>query len=214
MGVPAMNGLKMLLYQGILAYELWNDLTVEEPLVKQVYAALQKAVYGTGNPKNNLVLTGFMGAGKTTLGKALAQKLGYSFVDTDDYIVQREGMTIPEIFADKGEDYFRALETTVLQELKEKLHCAVVATGGGLPLREENGRLLMEIGTVYYLKASADTIYERVKGCTNRPLLQCDDPYGRICELMDVRNPIYEKQCHVVIETDGKTMDNLLGQIL
>ena len=214
LGVPAMNGLKMLLYQGILAYELWNDLTVEEPLVKQVYAALQKAVYGTGNPKNNLVLTGFMGAGKTTLGKALAQKLGYSFVDTDDYIVQREGMTIPEIFAAKGEDYFRALETTVLQELKEKLHCAVVATGGGLPLREENGRLLMEIGTVYYLKASADTIYERVKGCTNRPLLQCDDPYGRICELMDVRNPIYEKQCHVVIETDGKTMDNVLGQIL
>ncbi len=214
LGVPTMNGLKMLLYQGVLAYELWNHLTVEDILIKAVYEKLQKAVYGTDSKRENIVLTGFMGAGKTTLGKALAQKLGYTFIDTDDYIEQREGMTIRDIFAKKGEAYFRTLETTVLQELKERLYHVVVATGGGLPLREENGRLLMELGTTYYLKASADTIYERVKGCTDRPLLQCDDPYRRICELLDERNPIYEKHCHIVLDVDGKTIDNVLGQLL
>ena len=113
LGVPAVNGLKMLLYQGILAYELWNDLTVSETLTDKVYLALQDAIYGKKRG-DNIVLIGYMGAGKTTVGKALAGKLGYEFIDTDLYIEAQEGMTIPEIFEKKGEAYFRTLETNVI----------------------------------------------------------------------------------------------------
>ena len=185
LGVPAVNGLKMLLYQGILAYELWNDLTVSETLTDKVYLALQDAIYGKKRG-DNIVLIGYMGAGKTTVGKALAKKLGYEFIDTDLYIEAQEGMTIPDIFEKKGEAYFRTLETNVIKELREKTHC-VIATGGGLPLRKENSDLLKEVGTVYYLMADADTTYARVKHCTNRPLLQCDDPYTKIQAMMKER---------------------------
>ena len=154
LGVPAVNGLKMLLYQGILAYELWNNLTVSETLTDKVYLALQDAIYGKKRG-DNIVLIGYMGAGKTTVGKALAKKLGYEFIDTDLYIEAQEGMTIPDIFEKKGEAYFRALETDVIRKLREKTHC-VIATGGGLPLRKENSDLLKEVGTVYYLMADAD----------------------------------------------------------
>ena len=111
LGVPAVNGLKMLLYQGILAYELWNDLTVSETLTDKVYLALQDAIYGKKRG-DNIVLIGYMGAGKTTVGKALAKKLGYEFIDTDLYIEAQEGMTIPD-FGDgchpetSGEDTLR-----------------------------------------------------------------------------------------------------------
>lgn len=212
LGVKAINGLKMLLYQGILAYELWNGLVVEDALVKQVYTALSEAVYGTVK-SDNIVLIGFMGAGKSTVGKALAQRNNLSFIDTDIYIEQKENMAISDIFEKKGEAYFRDLETRVLLELKQTMRHTVIATGGGLPLREENSKLLKEIGTVYYLKASADTIYNRVKRSTNRPLLQCEDPYGRVCEMLLMRGPVYEKNCHKIIVTDGKNIDEVIGQI-
>ena len=212
LNVPCINGLKMLLYQGILAYELWNELKVDETLIEKAYVALQKAIYGK-QMNENIVLIGFMGAGKTTLGKELAKRFGYNFLDTDEYIENREGMSISDIFEKKGEAYFRKLETTVLMELKETLKNTVVSTGGGLPLRTENSKLLREIGTVYYLKASADTIYNRVKYSTNRPLLNCEDPYGRICELLKVRNGIYEQNCDKVVVTDNQTLEYVIGQI-
>lgn len=211
LGVPAVNGLKMLLYQGILAYELWNNLTVSETLTDKVYLALQDAIYGKKRG-DNIVLIGYMGAGKTTVGKALAGKLGYEFIDTDLYIEAQEGMTIPEIFEKKGEAYFRTLETNVIKELREKTHC-VIATGGGLPLRKENSDLLKEVGTVYYLMADADTTYARVKHCTNRPLLQCDDPYTKIQAMMKERGSVYARACHIRVRTDCGTLEEVMDEI-
>ena len=211
LGVPAVNGLKMLLYQGILAYELWNDLTVSETLTDKVYLALQDAIYGKKRG-DNIVLIGYMGAGKTTVGKALAKKLGYEFIDTDLYIEAQEEMTIPDIFEKKGEAYFRALETDVIRKLREKTHC-VIATGGGLPLRKENSDLLKEVGTVYYLMADADTTYARVKHCTNRPLLQCDDPYTKIQAMMKERGPVYARACHIRVRTDHGTLEEVMDEI-
>lgn len=211
LGVPAVNGLKMLLYQGILAYELWNHLTIPDTLTDRVYLALQDAVYGK-NRGNNIVLIGYMGAGKTTIGKAVAAKLGYEFIDTDIYIEEKEHMTIPEIFETKGEEYFRTLETAVLKELCDKKHC-VIATGGGLPLRKENRELLRQVGTVYYLMADVDTIYERVKDCKNRPLLQCENPYEKIRLMIEERSPVYEHACHIRVRTDYGTLEEVMEYI-
>ena len=202
----------MLLYQGILAYELWNEVKVTDTLADIVYMALQDALYGI-NRGDNIVLIGYMGAGKTTVGKAVAEKKGYDFIDTDAYIEQHEGMSIPDIFEKKGETYFRELETKILLELKEKLHHTIIATGGGLPLRKENSDILKSLGTVYYLKACADTIYNRVKECTNRPLLQCDNPYEKITSMLETRDPIYEKACNIRVITDNQELDNIVEYI-
>ena len=145
-------------------------------------------------------------------GKVMAAYLGYEFIDTDLYIEAQEGMTIPDIFEKKGEAYFRALETDVIRKLREKTHC-VIATGGGLPLRKENSDLLKEVGTVYYLMADADTTYARVKHCTNRPLLQCDDPYTKIQAMMKERGPVYARACHIRVRTDHGTLEEVMDEI-
>lgn len=211
-GVPAVNGLKMLLYQGILAYELWNPVKISDTLTDKVYLALQDAVYGKKRGEN-LVLIGYMGAGKTTVGRAVAKKLGYEFIDTDAYIEKQEGMPIPEIFSEKGEAYFRALETSVITKLCEKSGC-VIATGGGLPLRKENQTILKQLGTVYYLMADTKTIYNRVKHSKNRPLLQCDNPYERIQAMMEERGPVYLQACHVRIRTDHVKLEEVMDAIV
>ena len=131
---------------------------------------------------------------------------------SDLYIEAQEEMTIPDIFEKKGEAYFRALETDVIRKLREKTHC-VIATGGGLPLRKENSDLLKEVGTVYYLMADADTTYARVKHCTNRPLLQCDDPYTKIQAMMKERGPVYARACHIRVRTDHGTLEEVMDEI-
>ncbi len=208
LGGKPINGLKMLLYQGIMAYELWNNVKVSEEIIKKTYINLKKAVYG-----DNIVLIGYMGSGKTTVGRYLEDKYGYTFLDTDAYIEQKENMTISEIFASKGEDYFRNAETQVLKELSERLTNTVLSTGGGMPLRKENAGLLNEIGNVFYLKASPETIYGRVKNDTGRPLLQVDNPYKRICEMLNHRNPIYENASDCVVNTDNKELKTISEEI-
>ncbi|MFR5953776.1 MAG: shikimate kinase [Coprococcus sp.] len=104
------------------------------------------------------------------------------------------------------------METNVIKELREKTHC-VIATGGGLPLRKENSDLLKEVGTVYYLMADADTTYARVKHCTNRPLLQCDDPYTKIQAMMKERGPVYARACHIRVRTDHGTLEEVMDEI-
>lgn len=209
-GGEAYNALKMLLYQGVIAYELWHNITVPQDIVEDIYVDLKRKVY----PKDNYVLIGFMGSGKTTFGKALAAHCGMDFLDTDEYIEQQAGKTIAQIFAEDGEEAFRQIETDTLIQLRDSLHNTVVATGGGMPLRKENARLLKEIGTVNYLTATSKEIYDRVKDDTKRPLLQTDNPYEKICNMMKERKPKYEAACDKVIDTNSNDMEEIIGAIV
>lgn len=210
-GAKAINGLGMLLNQGIIAYEYWNDVRISDELSDKVYQALCRRVYG--NAGDNLVLIGYMGAGKTAVGMALAESLGYDFLDTDEYIVEMEGMSINDIFATKGEEYFRDLETKIVKNLGDTLKHTVVSTGGGLPMREENRSLLKNLGRVIYLKASADTTYKRVSGNNDRPLLAGDNMYDKICNMLAIRMPKYTEGADVVIETDELTIKEIVDRL-
>lgn len=163
--------------------------------------------------KNNIVLIGFMGCGKTTVGEALAEKLSYDFLDTDQYIEKRENRTISDIFEQEGENYFRNLETESLQELVEQTSASIVSSGGGLPLRPENAKLLQELGFVIYLKVQKETVLERLQGDQTRPLLQCADPEKKVQELLEYRDPIYEVGAHMVVSVDGKSVDAIVEEI-
>lgn len=162
----------------------------------------------------NVILIGFMGAGKTAVGNRLSKKLGLDYIDTDQYIEEKEGMSISDIFAQKGEEYFRMLETSVIKELMQLEKPTVFSTGGGMPLREENAKLLKELGIVIYLKAEADTIYARVKGDTKRPLLQCDDPKKKIMDLLKERNPKYEAAGNYAVIVDGKDIQTVAQEVI
>ena len=164
--------------------------------------------------KNNIVLIGFMGCGKTTVGQALAEQLSYEFLDTDLYIEAKEEMAISEIFSGKGEDYFRNLETSSLRELVEQTEKTIVSSGGGLPLRPENAKLLQNLGFVIYLKVEKDTVLERLQGDTTRPLLQCEDPEKKVEELLEYRNPIYEVGAHLVVSVDHKSVEEIVEEIV
>ncbi len=153
----------------------------------------------------SVVLIGFMGAGKTSLGKAVARVLHIPFLDTDDMIEQAEGMSINEIFAKKGEAYFREAETRTLQELADRPERFVLSVGGGMPLREENRPLLRKVGCVFYLNPGIDALEERLRHDTQRPLLhQGDDPlYEKIARILQVRDPLYREAADIMIE-NGK----------
>lgn len=207
-GAKAINGLGMLLNQGIIAYEYWNNVKISNELSDKVYRRLCSKVY-----EENLVLIGYMGAGKTAVGKALAESLGYDFLDTDEYIVELEGMSINDIFTTKGEEYFRDLETKVVMTLSSTLKSTVVSTGGGLPMREENRSLLKKLGKVIYLMASADTTYKRVSSNGDRPLLVGDNMYDKICAMLTVRIPKYMEGADLVIETDQLNIQEIVEKI-
>ena len=159
---------------------------------------------------NTIILIGYMGSGKSTIGERTAKSLGMEFLDTDVLIEEQEGMTISELFAQKGESYFRQKETETIQKLKEEAKGIVLATGGGLPMREENQKLLKKLGTVVYLKASVDTLVERLKGDITRPLLKEGDLRKKIETMIENRNPIYEKVADVVLETDNKSICEMI----
>lgn len=161
----------------------------------------------------HILLIGFMGCGKSSVGYRLSYKLRKCLIDTDQLIEQREGMSISEIFAKKGEAYFRQKETECLKSLKNELGSRIVSVGGGTPVREENRRILKKAGIVVYLKASPDTIYSRVKYDTKRPLLQCDNPKARIEMLLAERSPIYESTADIVIEVDGKHINQVVQEV-
>lgn len=150
-----------------------------------------------------------MGTGKTTVGQRVAKSLGYAFVDTDELIAQKAGMSIPEIFATHGEDYFRELETAALD------HCCqtrgqVISTGGGIVVREPNRQLLKTGGYVIWLKASADVIYERIKRSKERPLVQTEDPLDTIKRMLKERNSFYKESKDLSIVTDDLTVEETI----
>ena len=164
--------------------------------------------------KDHVILIGYMGSGKSTVGFRLSYKLKRCLIDTDKLIEKREGMSISNMFALKGEAYFRAKETECLNSLFHELSSRIISLGGGTPVREENREIIKRLGKVIYLKASADTIYERVKHDTSRPLLQCENPRARIEEMLSERDSIYAGIADIVISVDGKKMKDVVKEIV
>ena len=159
-----------------------------------------------------IALTGFMGSGKTTVGKVLADFLGCPFMDLDDLVVKKAGKSIPDIFAQDGEPAFRELEAQILRKTVAKYaeSTAVLALGGGAVLSPASAALLHEKTVCIYLRATLDTLLERLAGETaGRPL--ADDS---IAERLASREPIYEKTAHVIIDTDGLSPDEVADEII
>ncbi len=164
------------------------------------------------NNHQSIALIGFMGTGKSTIAALLAKELNFQLIDTDAVIEKKAGRTISDIFKDDGEDYFRALETQVLQSLVVNDH-QVMATGGGIILKEENRHLLKSHTYLVCLTASAKTIYQRTKKDQNRPLLSRPDPQKQIDHLLAQRQDYYQI-AHLTINTDGLNIDFICEKIL
>ncbi len=153
-----------------------------------------------------------MGSGKTETGKILADLLDYAFVDLDAEIRAKEGRSIPEIFAESGEPYFRGVESSVLEHFS-KQNWQVIATGGGIVLCEENVRRMKKTGKVILLKASAESLWQRVRYAKDRPLLNKPDPFGTLRQILSDRESFYENACHFSILTDGKIAEDVASEI-
>lgn len=162
----------------------------------------------------HVILIGFMGSGKSTVGFRLSYKLKKCLIDTDKLIEEREKMSISEMFASKGEGYFRQRETECLNSLFHELGSRIISLGGGTPIKAENREIIRKLGKVIYLQASPDTIYQRVKHDTSRPLLQCENPKGKIEAMLAERNPIYESVADIIIHVDGKEMKDVVQEIV
>lgn len=153
--------------------------------------------------QRNIVLVGPMGAGKSTVGRQLASRLSFTFLDTDHVIEQRTGADIPWIFDVEGEQGFRTRETAVLED-SLPLRGHVIATGGGIVERPHNLALLRKLGEVFYLTASIEQLYARTFKDKKRPLLQVANPKQKICELFERRDPLYRTVADHTLDTDGK----------
>lgn len=162
---------------------------------------------------SNIILIGFMGCGKTTFGKWIARNKQMDFLDTDEYIVQREQTSINEIFAQKGEPYFRNLETEVIKELTGKLENTVISVGGGLPIKQENRELLKKLGTVVYLRTSEGELVRRLEHDTTRPLLAGGNVKEKIAALMEARQDYYLSAADVIADTDGGNFEKMYQKI-
>ncbi len=151
----------------------------------------------------NIILTGFMGTGKTAVGKELSRLLNMRLVDVDSEIEESRKMKITDIFKNFGEPFFRDIETEMIRKLADAQN-TVISTGGGAVLREENMEALRASGVVFCLYADAETIIARTGDSNDRPLLAVEDPMAKIKELLRVRMPFYEK-AGIMIDTNGKT---------
>lgn len=161
----------------------------------------------------SLILIGFMGAGKTTVGEKYAGKRRIPMVDTDQMIEEMAGMTISAIFDTKGEEEFRKTETAVLKKLLSGSEEKVISVGGGLPLREENRKMLKQLGTVVYLEAEPQTVLKRLQGDTTRPLLQGGDVKNRVEDMIKRRGPIYREAAELVVDVNGRSVDEIVGEL-
>lgn len=229
--------LRMECVEDVVAYKKENKMQIFQPEREEAQkASLKEKFAGTGyetylmnifdamleNSKNmqkkilfdsNIFLIGFMGAGKSTIAKALCQIYGMEQVEMDALIEERQGMSISQIFATYGEPYFRKLETELLMEFKDKTGF-VISCGGGVAMRQENVDYMRANGTIVLLRACPETIYERVKTSTNRPLLNSDMSVRHITELMDVRRPKYEAAAEFAVDTDGKSAKKIAKEIM
>lgn len=163
--------------------------------------------------EKNIYLIGFMGAGKSTIARALCKMYGMTQMEMDMQIELEEGMKISQIFEEKGEEYFRKKETELLE------HCTgikklVVSCGGGAAMRECNVAEMKKNGKIVMLSATPETVYERVKNSHDRPLLEGNMNVGYIRELLEIRRPKYEKAADIIVKTDGRTAEEIAKEIM
>lgn len=213
-GAKTFSGLKMLLYQGIDAFELWfdeYDIKISKEEADAIYKSLVMDVLGA----SNIILEGFMGSGKTTVSEILSERLDLELIDTDEAISEAEGCSISQIFDVQGEEAFRDMETELIQMLAdEHVRETVISLGGGLPVRTQNRELLKRCGKVIYLKTSPEEVYNRIKDDTSRPLLRCEDPLSKIRKMQEDRGGFYEEAADIIIDTDGKTPEEIVSEII
>jgi shikimate kinase len=175
-------------------------------IMEQLEKTATKEKPETPAPRRNVVLIGFMGTGKSSVGRRVADSLGFSFVDTDQIVTDLAGKSIPAIFAEEGEAAFRDWESEALRR------CAgsdrqVIATGGGIVTQPRNHELLRQAGYVIWLKASPEIVLRRVARNHDRPLLQTADPLATIRELLDSRLPLYRACAQEEVNTSDLTLD-------
>ena len=162
--------------------------------------------------KKQIYLTGFMGTGKSTVLNCLHEICGLQTIEMDEQIVQEEGMSIPQIFQEKGEEYFRNAETALVKRIST-MDNVVVSCGGGTVMRQCNVEEMKKEGTIVLLTATPQTVYERVKGCHNRPLLEKNMNPEYIAQLMEARRPRYEAAADIIVKTDNRTARGICDEI-
>jgi shikimate kinase len=160
----------------------------------------------------NIFFVGLMGAGKTTVGKLLAKRLGKTFYDSDHEVESRTGVNIPVIFELEGEAGFRKRETMAIEELTA-MHDIVLATGGGAVLSKQNRENMSQHGTVIYLRATVNELWHRTKNDKNRPLLQTDDPRAKLEKLYAERDPLYREIADIVIDTGDQSVGSIVQHL-
>ena len=163
--------------------------------------------------KKNILLIGFMGAGKTTVSRELSRMTGMKEIDMDAYIVQKEGMAITDIFDKFGEEYFRKKETECLIEIMKENNC-IVSCGGGVVVKDENVEIMKNGGRIVLLTATPETTLERVKNSTDRPILNGNMNVEFISNLMDKRRECYLSVADVIVPTDNKMVSKICKEIL
>lgn len=164
-------------------------------------------------PRTNVALVGFMGAGKSTVGRELAARLGKTFVETDTLVERRAGMSVSDVFACYGEPHFRDLESAVVREAAKSHNC-VIACGGGVVLREENVAALKASSVLVYLEVSPQSVLSRIgPQSTVRPLLSGPDRERRVAELMEQRRTSYEAAADVTVATDGLAVEQIVCHV-
>ena len=160
-----------------------------------------------------IFMGGFMGAGKSTIARGLHRELGLPLVEMDERIVQEQGMSINDIFAQYGEDKFRDIESQLILDLGKE-GASVVSCGGGVVVRPQNTEYMKQSGRIVYLSASPETVYERVKNSSDRPILNGHMNVEYIAELMEKRRALYEAAADITVATDGKSREELCQEIM
>lgn len=207
-------GVRSRLYGGLYGSEVSFGCMEQTSAPGQIsYEKMNEVFDRIYSGRKHIVLIGFMGVGKSTVSRKLQELSGRQEVDTDAWIERQEGKKISDIFADEGESYFRQKETDIIDELAA-LPPAIISCGGGMALRDLNVKKLQAVGTVVLLTAEPETIFERVKGSTARPILNGNMNVSYIRELMEKRRPFYEKAASVTVATDGRDALAIAKEIL
>jgi shikimate kinase len=173
---------------------------------------MQSAPSRSKRPSGNIFLVGMMGAGKTTIGKLLARQMGKTFIDCDEEIQQRTGVTVRHIFDVEGENGFRQREAVVIRDMVQRNNL-VLATGGGAVLSESNRSELMRNGIVVYLESSVHDLWQRTCHDRNRPLLQTADPLAKLKELYEQRDPLYTEIADLIIHSGKQSAQSLVQKL-